>query len=319
MGLGKLRIVDPLADTLTRRLAWANLAAHVGIIVTGGLVRLTGSGLGCSTWPMCEPGSFTPVFHEAASINPFIEFGNRTLTGVLTVISLALLWAVHRREPVRSRPPVFRRLARVVLLLILAQAVIGGLSVLADLHPAIVGSHMYISLALVAVSAYLVARLRQPDGPATPPPGQLPRLVTALAVVGAALMVAGVVTTGTGPHSGDATAPARFALDPVLVTRVHSGLAWLFVGVLAATAVAGTRHGLGWRRWSGVIAVTVAQGLVGYVQYFTGLPEALVAVHMLLSALLVAALTMSITGLWPRLPLPPGPQRIQGLSAARRP
>lgn len=312
--------VNQLVDPVTRRLALANLAAQVGIIVTGGLVRLTGSGLGCSTWPMCEPGSFTPVFHEAATIHPFIEFGNRTITGVLVAIALALLWAVHRREPVRSRPRVFRRLAWVILLLIAAQAVIGGISVLADLHPAIVGSHMYFSLALVAISAYLVVRLRQPDGAPTPPPRPLRAPVAALVVVGAALMVAGVITTGTGPHSGDADAPYRFALDPVAVTRVHSGLAWLFVGLLAACVVVSMRTGLGWRRWAGVIAVTAAQGLVGYVQYFTGLPEALVAVHMLLSALLVAAVTAAVTDLWPRVaPAPAGPQRSQGLSALRNP
>jgi len=307
--------VNQLADPVTRRLAVANLVAQIVIIVTGGLVRLTGSGLGCSTWPLCEPGSFTPVFHEASSLHPFIEFGNRTLTGVLVVIALALLWAVHRRES--GRPRLFRRLAWTILLLIVAQAVIGGLSVLAELHPAVVGSHMYISLALVAVSAFLVARLGQPDGPSIPPPARLRPLVVALVVAGAALMVAGVITTGTGPHSGDADAPSRFALDPVAVTRVHSGLAWLFTGVLAAVILTSTRTGLGWRRWWGVAAVTVAQGVVGYTQYLTGLPEALVAIHMLLSALLVTTTTMAITRLWPRTVA--APQRIQGLSASRNP
>lgn len=307
---------DTLTDTLTHRLAVANLAAQIGIIVTGGLVRVTGSGLGCSSWPQCEPGSFTPVFHEASSIHPFIEFGNRTLTGVLVVIALALLWAVHRREPVRSRPRVFRVLAFVVLGLILAQAVIGGLSVLADLHPAIVGSHMYFSLALVAVSAYLLARLGQPDGAPTAPPAPLPALVTALAVVLALLLVAGVVTTGTGPHAGDVEAPYRFALDPMAVTRVHSVLMWLYLALLALTVVATRRAGLGWRRWRWVLGITLAQGLVGYLQYFTGLPELLVVVHMLLSAALVATLTTAVTGLWPA---EPGCYRIQGLSAGRNP
>lgn len=293
-----------LTDPLTHRLAVANLAAQIGIIVTGGLVRVTGSGLGCSTWPMCEPGSFTPQFHEEMSFHPIIEFGNRTLTGVLVAIALALLVAVHRREPVASRPPVFRRLAWTVLALIAAQAVIGGLSVLADLHPAIVGSHMYFSLGLVAVSAHLLVRLRQDDSAAVRPPAPLPALVAALAVVGALMLVAGVVTTGTGPHSGDADAPFRFALDPLLVTRVHSGLVWLFVALLAVTAVATHRVGLGWQRWRWVIAVTVLQGVVGYVQYFTGLPVTLVVVHMLLSALLVAAVTGEVTGLCRRTPVP---------------
>ncbi len=287
-------------DALTHRLAVANLAAQIGIIVTGGLVRVTGSGLGCSTWPQCEPGTFTPVFHEEMSFHPIIEFGNRLITFLLVAIALALLLAVHRREPVRSRPPALRRLAWAVLALILVQAVIGGLSVLADLHPAIVGSHMYFSLALVAVSAHLLVRLRQDDGAAVRPPSPLPRLVAALAVAGALMLVAGVVTTGTGPHSGDADAPYRFALDPLLVTRTHSALVWLFVALLAATAVATERAGLDWRRWRWLIALTVVQGAVGYVQYLTGLPEALVVVHMFLAAAMVAAGTMAITSLWPR-------------------
>lgn len=287
-----------LTDSVTHRLVVANLAAQIGIIVTGGLVRVTGSGLGCSTWPQCEPGTFTPVLHEEMSFHPLVEFGNRLITFLLVAIALAVLWAVHRREPVRSRPHVFRRLAWTVLALIAAQAVIGGLSVLADLHPAIVGSHMYFSLALVALSAYLLVRLHQPDGAPAAPPAPVPALVTALVAVGALMLVAGVITTGTGPHSGDADAPYRFALDPLVVTRTHSALAWLFVALLGATALATARAGMGWRRWRWVAAVTVLQGLVGYVQYFTGLPVALVVVHMLLSALLVAATTAAVTGLW---------------------
>ena len=124
--------------------------------------------------------------------------------------------------------------------------------------------------------------------------------MTALVAVGALMLVAGVITTGTGPHSGDADAPYRFALDPLVVTRTHSALAWLFVALLGATALATARAGMGWRRWRWVAAVTVLQGLVGYVQYFTGLPVALVVVHMLLSALLVAATTAAVTGLWRR-------------------
>mgnify|MGYP002682652795 CR=1 FL=1 len=103
---------------MTWRLAQANLAAQIGIVVTGGLVRLTGSGLGCSTWPLCEPGNFTPVFHEAATYHPFVEFGNRTLTGVLTFIAIALLWALYRREPARSRPRILKALGWAVLAMI---------------------------------------------------------------------------------------------------------------------------------------------------------------------------------------------------------
>ncbi|MPV35806.1 cytochrome oxidase assembly protein [Georgenia subflava] len=288
-------------------MAVANLIAQIGIIVTGGAVRLTGSGLGCSEWPMCEPGSFTPVFHEATSIHPYIEFGNRTITGVLTVIAVALLWAVYRREPVASRPGGVKALAWVVLGGIALQAVIGGITVWVDLHPAIVGSHMLISLALVAVSAYLLVRLRSADGPARPllagPARVLPWLLATLA----ALMVAlGTVVTGTGPHSGDEDAAFRYALDPLIVTRAHALSVWLFVAVAVAGAVLLLRRRTdpsldGARRaWWWLLAVTLAEGVIGYTQYFTGLPEVLVGLHMLGAALVVTTATFACSGLYSR-------------------
>lgn len=303
-----------VTDRLTRRLALANLIAQVGIIVTGGLVRLTGSGLGCSSWPLCEPGQFTPVLHAEMSIHPLIEFGNRTVTGVLLGIALWLAWAVHR-EPVRSRPRVFRTLAWAVLALIALQAVIGGISVLVELHPAVVGSHMYFSLALVALSTYFVVRLGQPDGPATPPPAPLGLLLPALGVAAAVLLVAGVITTGTGPHTGDADTPYRFALDPVAVARVHSLAMWAFLALLGAAVTLSRWAGSGVRPFAWVIACALAQGAVGYLQYFTGLPEALVLAHMLLAALLVVAQTACLSGFWPRTV---APQRNQWASAGRR-
>lgn len=206
---------ETLVDRLTWGLAVANLVAQIGIIVTGGAVRLTGSGLGCSQWPMCEPGSFTPEFHDAMSVHPIIEFGNRTLTGVLGVIALALVWAVYRREPTASRPGSLKALAWLPLVGIALQAVVGGITVWVDLHPAVVGSHMLISLALVAVSTYLLHRLAAPDAPARPAASARLRAVGALTVVvGVVLLVLGVVTTGAGPHSGDATEPYRWALNP---------------------------------------------------------------------------------------------------------
>lgn len=289
-----------LVDGPTWGLAVANLTAQITLIFTGGLVRLTGSGLGCSTWPLCEPGNFTPVFHEAASFHPFVEFGNRTLTGVLAAIAVALLWAVHRREPVRSRPRIFRVLAWTIIGGIALQAVIGGLSVLWELHPALVGSHMYSSLILVAISAYLVARLRQEDYPATPPNPPLRQILWALLTVGGVLLVLGVVTTGTGPHSGDDNAPYRFALDPLIITRTHSAAMWLFVGLLAAAVWVSRRQGVQLSIWLPTIILTATQGAIGYLQYFTGLPILLVLAHMLAAALFVAALTIAATGLHPR-------------------
>ena len=120
-------------DRLTRNLAIANLVAQIVIIVTGGAVRLTGSGLGCSQWPLCEPGQFTPVFHEESTIHPYIEFGNRTLTGVLAVIAVALLLAVYSRPATRDRREVIK-LAWLPLIGIAIQAVVGGITVLSLIH-----------------------------------------------------------------------------------------------------------------------------------------------------------------------------------------
>ncbi len=288
----------PAPARRARSLLWANLAAQIGIIVTGGAVRLTGSGLGCSTWPQCEPGQFTPAFHAETPAHAFIEFGNRTLTGVLGVVALALAWVLWRDV---LRPRWYRRLALVPLLGVAAQAVIGGITVLADLHPAVVGVHMLVSLALVAASAALVVL----DG--APMVGR-PRvdrrtLVTgrALLVVGGVLMVLGTVTTGAGPHGGDDEVAFRYAVDPVLVAKLHAGAVWTFLALLAACvwllhradAPPGTR-----RTWWALVAVTLAQGLIGYVQYFTGLPEVLVGVHLLGTGLLTATLTWA----WLRLP-----------------
>lgn len=297
-------------DRLTRGFAIANLAAQIGIIVTGGAVRLTGSGLGCSQWPMCEPGSFTPVFHEENALHGIIEFGNRTLTGVLGIIALGLVLTVFRREPTRSRPLSLRLLTVVPLAGIALQALVGGVTVRFDLHPGVVGVHMGISLLLVAFSAYLLHRLDSPDAP---PVGAAPRplrLVTgALVVVAAVLLALGIVTTGSGPHSGDAEIPYRWALDPAWVARWHAATVWAFCLLLAAGLVLLHRRPTeplldGARRaWWWLLALTLAQGVIGYVQYFTGLPEVVVGLHMLGAGLFIVPLTYAVARLRPRVPV----------------
>lgn len=295
----------------TRRVLLANLVAQVVIVVTGGVVRLTGSGLGCSTWPQCEPGQFTPVRHEAVSWHPIIEFGNRTLTGLLVVIAIATAWAVLRGAR-RSRS--VRVLALVPIVGVLVQAVIGGLAVLVKLNPAVVGSHFLISMALVAASTQLTLRFDQPDAPsrwAVPQP-QL-ALGAALVPLAALVLVLGSVTTGTGPHSGDENTPYRFALDPVLITRAHSTAVWLYVVILVALLLLVRRSSSSpagaLRRTQVLLAVTLGQGLIGYVQYLTGLPGWVVALHMLGACVLVIAQTRQLDGLRERTAGPdePGP------------
>jgi len=300
---GRASSRDGLVDRLTWGLAVANLVAQIGIIVTGGAVRLTGSGLGCSQWPLCEPGQFTPEFHAEMTFHPIIEFGNRTLTGVLGVIALALVWAVYKREPTASRPASLKRLALLPLVGIAIQAFVGGVTVWVDLHPAIVGSHMLISLALVAVSTYLLLRLARPDAPARPRATRASRTVGGLAVVtGLVLLVLGVVTTGAGPHSGDATEPYRWALDPAFISRLHALSVWVFVGLVVAGLVLArrSRDAAALRGWGWLLVATLLQGVIGYVQYFTGLPEVLVGLHMLGSALTAVALGRPVDPLYSR-------------------
>lgn len=302
--------VDPLRDAATtpapapwtRRALWANLVAQIGIIATGGAVRLTGSGLGCSTWPQCEPGQFTPEFHEAMSIHSLIEFGNRTLTGVLGVIALVVLVLVLRE---RWRPTWFRGLAWFPLAGVAVQGVVGGVTVLVQLHPAVVGVHMLLSIALVAVSAVLLATDQRTRPGATPgyAAGVEPLFAgRVLLVVGAVLMVLGVIVTGAGPHGGDDEHAYRYELDPVAAAKAHAWIAWAFVLVLAVVVWFLRRDGAPRevrRTWWWLVAVTLAQGAIGYVQYFTGLPELLVGTHMLGTGLLAASLAWSYTALRP--------------------
>ncbi|PZR52542.1 cytochrome oxidase assembly protein [Xylanimonas oleitrophica] len=277
----------------TRPVLIANVIAQIGIIVTGGAVRLTGSGLGCSTWPACEPGRFTPAFHEASSIHPYIEFGNRTLTGVLTVIGVAVLLLVWTD---RTRSVAYRRLGLVPLLGVLAQAVIGGVVVLLHLHPGWVSLHFGVSAGLVWMSSYLLHRHGEGDGGPAPVGSRAVSLTgTVLALLLVPVITLGVLVTGSGPHSGDTEVGYRFALDPLAITRAHAASVWLFTIALvvllvllhrarAGTTTAAARRGA----WL-LLVTTLAQGVIGYTQHFLGLPALLVGIHMLGAGLLVWA------------------------------
>lgn len=276
----------------------ANLVAEIGIVVTGGLVRVTGSGLGCPTWPECVEGSITPTVEQEEGIHKYIEFGNRTLTGVLGILALATLVAVLLRAP--RRPMKVAAVA--VLAGVVVQAVLGGVTVLAGLHPATVAAHFLVSMALVAASAYLWFARHEDDVPrrALVPP-LVGRLAWTTTAVGGLVLALGTVVTGSGPHSGDADDPARFGLDARTVSWLHADVVMLFLGLvvatwLAARLTAGDDPRAG-RAWLVVLGVTLAQGGIGYVQYFTGLPEALVVAHMLGATLLVVALTHGLLAL----------------------
>ena len=295
------------AERLVRPVLVVNLVVEVGIVVTGGLVRLTGSGLGCPTWPQCVPGSYTPVVHQPQGIHKYIEFGNRTLTGVVGIAAIvalvlvaALVW--HRRRP--------RRLvvvAALPLLGVVVQAVLGGITVLTHLHPATVAAHFLVSMGLVAVSSYLLWRFAEPDGAPHPVVRrELTLLAWALTGLTAVVLVLGTVVTGSGPHSGDAEAPARLGLDPRAMSWLHSDSVLLWFGVLLALLVAlrltdapAPAH----RAALWVLGVGVLQGVIGYVQYLTGLPVVAVMLHMLGASLLVVVVTRLVLSLRERTPL----------------
>lgn len=279
----------------TRPALVANLVGQIVIIVTGGAVRLTSSGLGCDQWPLCEPGSFTPRFHEATTVHPYIEFGNRTLTGVLVAFAALVAWLVWTD---RGRAASYRRLGFAPLVGVGLQAVIGGVVVLLELSPAWVGLHYLVSAGLVWVSALLLYRHGEGDGAPTPTVDRATTLVgRALAVVLLPVLALGVLVTGSGPHGGDDEVAYRFAFDPVSITRLHSGCVWLFVALAVALAVLAYRRPAPERARRAVVVllgVTLLQGAIGYAQYFTGLPVILVGLHMLGSALLIASATWTV-------------------------
>ncbi len=270
-----------------RPAALASLVVNVLIVVTGGVVRLTGSGLGCPTWPRCTGQSFVP--HRAMGVHSAIEFGNRMLTFVVAAVAIAtfvVAWHYGRKA--------VRRLAFLLALGVPAQAVIGGITVLTDLNPWIVSFHLLVSLAMVGLSVVLLRRLEEGDGPTRLlVPAGLGLLARAVFGVGWLVLYVGTVDTGSGPHAGDASAP-RNGLDPRSLSQLHTDVVFLLLGLTVAAVLMSRAAGVPAtvrRAAATLLAVELAQGLVGFVQYFTGLPVAVVAAHLLGAALVSAALT----------------------------
>ena len=261
-----------------RRLALAAVLVNVLIVVTGGAVRLTGSGLGCPTWPSCTDSSLTPT--HAYAIHGIIEFTNRQLTFLVSLVVLAtLVAAVLGRRQIR--------LAVLLAASIPAQAVLGGITVLTKLNPWFVAAHFLLSIAIIAVAFLLWWRVREQPVRA----GHRCAIDRALRLAGwpmlavtAAVLAVGTVVTGSGPHAGDKGATHRIQLSPSSVAQLHADLVMLLIGVTvgfvllarAAGADAGTR-----RAGHRLLAVELGQGLIGFVQYFTHVPALLVGVHML--------------------------------------
>ena len=286
------RLRDRLPSSVDRRviaMAWATLVVQVAIVGTGGLVRLTGSGLGCPTWPTCTPDSL--VNTPEMGIHGVIEFGNRLLTFVLVLVAIVTFLFVVRMR--RERRDLFW-LSLSIGLYVPLQAVIGGITVLTGLNPFVVGLHYFASVALVALASVLVVRVYTTPGDRVL---AVPRWYAAITHVTSALMlltvVVGILVTGSGPHAGDGGA-RRNGLNPEVMQHFH---AWPAYALLALTLVlvAGswdTRPALRLRLWTGVLLATeVLQIVVGLWQARSALPIVLVNIHMMLAVLLVAAMT----------------------------
>jgi cytochrome c oxidase assembly protein subunit 15 len=262
-----------------RRLALANLVVNAALVVTGAAVRLTDSGLGCPTWPRCTDASYAAT--REMGVHGAIEFGNRLLGVALGIIALACFVIALRQHP-RRRSLVLLSLA--VGLGIPGQGVVGGITVLTNLNPWVVGLHFLLSMALVYAAYALWRRAGEGDGPTRAEvPGPLRALARLTAVVTAAVLALGVIVTGSGPHAGDADAK-RNGLDPQAVSQAHADAVFLLIGLsialwFALRAVDAPRAAV--RAAGMLVVVELAQGLVGFTQYFTHLPVVLVGTHML--------------------------------------
>ena len=259
----------------------ATLVANVGIVVTGGVVRLTSSGMGCPTWPRCTDDSY--VSHPELGIHGAIEFGNRLLTFVLIAVALLTFVAALRYRDANGSRRDLRWLAGGLALGIPAQAVIGGISVWTHLNPFVVALHFLVSMVLIALSVWLIRKVW--DTPQQQA-GRVARRLTRITFV--AMWVAvwlGTVVTGSGPHSGDQYS-IRTGLDPALVSHVHAAVVWVTIG-----ATLGCVWLLRSRAAALLLVVEVVQAAIGLTQYHLGLPIVLVGLHLLGAALAVAAAT----------------------------
>jgi cytochrome c oxidase assembly protein subunit 15 len=306
--------------TSMRLWALAAVVANAAITVTGASVRVTKSGLGCPTWPQCTSDSFLPVAHpEHSPINMAIEFGNRLLTFLVLAIGVACVVAALRLVPRRRD---LLRLAWLQPIGVASQALWGGLVVRTALNPVTVSVHFLLSIGMIAAAFALFARAGEGDAP---PHRLVHRDLRTLGFVLVAavftLLVAGVVVTGTGPHSGD-DAATRFDFDIETVARIHADAAWVVVGLTFAllfalhlTDVPGRAR----RAALVLFAIEIAQGVIGYVQYFTALPAILVGAHVLGAVLVWIATLRVVFMMRSRGPLPEPPPAHLGVGLADAP
>jgi len=298
-------------DARIRIAAWISFICEVAIIGTGGAVRLTGSGLGCPTWPTCTADSLIPT--PEMGIHGAIEFGNRMMTSVVGIAALVVFVFVWRLR--KERRDLFV-LSVVVLGGVLAQAVVGGITVWTGLNPFIVGFHYVASLLLVCVTATFLVLMRNSGGERVRRvPAWYAGLTHATSAAVAVTIAVGVLTTASGPHSGDATA-GRTGFNVELLEHLHAWPAYLAFALTLALVATARRAGAS-LKWAVILlCVELAQIALGLYQARNGLPELAVGAHMVLAALLAAAMTVVILSLKapasvpssdPELPVPASP------------
>jgi cytochrome c oxidase assembly protein subunit 15 len=255
------------------------------LIVTGGSVRLTGSGLGCPTWPECTPGSYVPVANQAeGQLHAWIEFGNRLLTFVLLICALAVVTFSVRVSKNAANKERVRSLAALQILGIFGQGMLGGVTVLTDLHPLTVAAHYLLSILLIAGAISL--RYELIGTPVEKTTGLISFLMPIFVWLTFLVLVAGTIVTGSGPHAGDKKAQ-RFGFDPQVVSWLHADLVIALIVLAVMLLLIAHQSGMSLlvRRIGIFLLIAFSQGVIGYIQYFTGLPEALVAAHLIGSTL----------------------------------
>lgn len=288
--MGAVMMQGQHVGSIARKIYVANLVAQGAIVITGVTVRLTGSGLGCPTWPQCVEGSYTPTARQEQQWHKLVEFGNRSLTFILVVLAIAAIVAalVDQRNRMKlggNRRGILLALASIPFLGTFAQAILGGITVLTGLSPVTVASHLLLSMVLIAGCVALVVRSGDAgDGPVQLLVRREIRVLTwILLAVTALIVMIGTVVTGSGPHSGDAKAENRFSFDPRMVSWLHADVVLLFIGLTVALLLAmyltqapAKAIKLTWV----LITISLIQGALGYTQYFTGLPIVLVLLHV---------------------------------------
>jgi cytochrome c oxidase assembly protein subunit 15 len=310
-----MRAVDvlPMPSLRSQRIiAAAVVLTQGGIAVTGAIVRVTASGLGCPTWPQCFPGSFTPVPHaEVPGIHQAVEFGNRMIT-FLVVLTAALAVLAVTRARRRREVLVYAWLMPASTVI---QAVIGGITVLTGLLWWTVAIHLLVSMAMVWLAVQLYVRIGEPDDgvPTSRAPKPLRQLTIVTAVVLAAQLISGTLVTAAGPHAGDKSINApvpRLQVEIVTLVQLHAVVLMAYLALLLVLGFALRRAGADRRiirRLVVLLLLVAAQALVGRVQYAIGVPAALVAIHVAGAA----ACTAATSALWASMRERTEPEPVQ--------